>query len=85
MRIGSGIAQAALVYALTLFADSGQTVPFPARYRTWIVTRSHIAREGPNADFHHYYANPLALEGFTTGKFPIARCLWTRSASASPS
>jgi hypothetical protein len=68
MRSISG-ALAALVCALALFADSGQVVPFPAGYRTWTVTRSFIAREGPNAGFHHYYANPPALEGFTTGKF----------------
>ncbi|HLJ48051.1 MAG TPA: cytochrome P460 family protein [Bryobacteraceae bacterium] len=61
---------AALVCALPLLADSGQTVPYPAGYRTWAVTRSFITREGPNAGFHHYYANPQALEGFTTGKFP---------------
>jgi hypothetical protein len=34
------------------------------------VTRSFVTKEGPNAGFHHYYANPLALEGFTAGKFP---------------
>ena len=70
MRISSGIACAALVCALALLADSSQTVPFPAGYRTWTVTRSFIAAEGPNAGFHHYYANPQALEGFTAGKFP---------------
>jgi len=70
MRINSRIAFAALVCALALWADSGQTVPFPAGFRTWPVTRSFIAKEGPNAGFHHYYANPQALEGFTTGKFP---------------
>jgi hypothetical protein len=70
MRISSGIAFTALICALALLADSGQTVPFPAAYRTWAVTRSFIAEEGPNTGFHHYYANPQALEGFTTGKFP---------------
>ena len=70
MRISSGIAFAALVCAFFLLADSGQPVPFPAGYRNWTVTRSFIAKEGPNAGFHHYYANPQALEGFRTGKFP---------------
>ena len=70
MRLSGGIAFAVLVCALALFADSSQTVPFPAGYRTWAVTRSFIAKEGPNAGFHHYYANPQALEGFATGKFP---------------
>jgi hypothetical protein len=67
MRTISGIA---FVLSLALLADSGQTVPFPAGYRNWTVTRSFIAKEGPNAGFHHYYANPQALEGFTDGKFP---------------
>jgi hypothetical protein len=70
MKITSVIAFASLVCALALLADSGQTVPFPAGYRTWTVTRSFIAKEGPNAGFHHYYANPQALAGFTAGKFP---------------
>jgi hypothetical protein len=64
------IALSGLVGALALFADSSQAVPFPAGYRTWAVTRSFIAKDGPNAGFHHYYANPQALEGFATGKFP---------------
>jgi hypothetical protein len=70
MRFSSGIALAALGCALALLADSGQTVPFPAGYRTWTVTRSFIAKEGPNGGFHHYYANPQAMEGFMAGKFP---------------
>ncbi len=70
MKITMGIAFAALVCALTMSADSGQPVPFPAGYRTWTVTRSFISTEGPNAGFHHYYANPAALEGFAGGKFP---------------
>lgn len=68
MRISSGIAIAVLLCALALWADS--TVPYPAGYRTWAVTRSFIGKDGPNAGFHHYYANPQALEGFATGKFP---------------
>ena len=43
MRIGSGIALVTVACALALLADSGQTVPFPAGYRTWTVTRSFIA------------------------------------------
>src|SRR5580658_2437148 len=63
MRIICGIALAVLVCF-------GQSVPYPSGYRTWAVTRSFIAKDGPNAGFHHYYANPQALEGFATGKFP---------------
>jgi hypothetical protein len=61
------ISLAVLVCALALLADS--VVPFPAGYRTWTVTRSFIAKDGPNAGFHHYYANPQAVEGFGSGKF----------------
>jgi hypothetical protein len=70
MRFTSGFTLAALVFAFVLLADSSQTVPYPAGYRTWTVTRSFVAKEGPNTGFHHYYANSQALEGFTTGKFP---------------
>jgi Cytochrome P460 len=66
MRISSGF----VFCALALLADPGQNVPFPTGYRTWTVTRSFIEKEGSNSGFHHYYANPQALEGFTTGKFP---------------
>jgi hypothetical protein len=99
MRISRGIAFVALLCAVALLGDSGQTVAFPAAYRTWAVTRSFISNEGRNAGFHHYYANPQALEGFTTGKFPdgavIVMSVWKWinmkgvasrvSASASPS
>jgi hypothetical protein len=70
MRITRGFTLSALVFAFVLLADPDQTVPFPTAYRIWAVTRSFIAKEGPNAGFHHYYANAEALEGFTTGKFP---------------
>jgi hypothetical protein len=57
------------------FARAESTVPFPAEYRTWAVTRTlligpeskEFARSG---GLHHYYANESALEGFRTGKFP---------------
>lgn len=67
MRISGGIV--ALVCALALSAGSGEHVPFPAGYRSWAVTRSFILKDGTAAGFHHVYANPLALEGFTSGKF----------------
>ena len=59
-----------LAGAVYLFADSTPTVPYPADYRKWAVTRSFLAGpESTVAGFHHYYANEKALEGFTTGKF----------------
>lgn len=60
-----------LADAFCVFADSRVTVPFPADYRKWAVTRSFIAGPGTKgAGFHHYYANDKALEGFATGTFP---------------
>jgi len=58
-----------------LLADSAAAVPYPADFRSWAVTKSVVV--GPeskgfatNGGFHHYYANPTAVEGFRTGKFP---------------
>jgi hypothetical protein len=65
MRFSSGIALAALACSLALPADSGEVVPYPAGYRTWAVTRSFIAKEGPNSGFHHYDATDA-------GKDPVA-------------
>jgi hypothetical protein len=66
LLIAAGIASA---------GELGAPVPFPAEYRTWAVTRSLVV--GPenksfanNGGFHHYYANPKAMEGFRTGQFP---------------
>src|SRR5258708_2740895 len=60
-----------LAGAVYVFADSDAPVPFPSGYRKWAVTRSLVAGpESRNAGFHHYYANPNAVEGFATGKFP---------------
>ena len=70
MRITLGIVLTAVISAWMLSADSAQKVPFPTGYRTWAVTRSFVAKDGPSAGFHHFYANPQALEGFSSGKFP---------------
>jgi len=65
------MAAAVLAGALCVLADSSATVPFPADYRKWAVTKSFVASpESQTAGFHHYYANDKATEGFTTGKFP---------------
>jgi hypothetical protein len=56
-------------------APADSTVPFPAEYRTWAVTRTlligpeskELARSG---GLHHYYANGPALEGFRSSTFP---------------
>jgi hypothetical protein len=73
MRINKSFLMAVgiLAGAVYVFADSDPPVPFPSGYRKWAVTRSLVAGpENRNAGFHHYYANPNALEGFATGKFP---------------
>ena len=61
--------------AITCAADLTAPVPFPAEYRKWAVTRSIVVgleskSFAVNGGFHHYYANPQAMEGFRTGQFP---------------
>jgi hypothetical protein len=50
-------------------------VPYPAGYRSWPVVKSTLV--GPQSrlyavrgGFHHFYANPQAMEGYRTGTFP---------------
>ena len=60
-----------LASVFSVFADSSVTVPFPADFRKWAVTKSFITgTESKAAGFHHYYANDKAMAGFATGKFP---------------
>ncbi len=75
MRFSQMGARALLIVAGVAFAgDTGASIPFPAEYRKWAVTRSMVV--GPeaknfagNGGFHHYYANEKAVEGFRTGHF----------------
>ena len=54
---------------------SAPPVPYPADFREWAHVKSVLV--GPQAQaypteggIHHIYANPTALEGYRTGRFP---------------
>ena len=64
-----------VVFCLSLHADSGDPVPYPEGYRTWVHVKSTLV--GPqssgfsvNGGLHHYYANEKAMEGYRSGHFP---------------
>jgi hypothetical protein len=51
------------------------TVPYPQDYREWKHVKSMVIRQGHPlyASFggiHHLYANPAAVTGYATGRFP---------------
>lgn len=60
---------------ITLRAQEPARVPFPEKYRSWQLVKSIVV--GPECalfsargGIHHYYANPEAVVGYQTGKFP---------------
>lgn len=60
--------------APALSADAPQ-VPYPDGYRDWRHVKSMVIQPGHPLQesfggIHHLYANPLALQGYRTGKFP---------------
>jgi Cytochrome P460 len=64
---------AALAGASALAAD--EPVPYPTGYRDWTHVKSMVINQGhPLFDafggIHHIYANPRAVTGYRTGKFP---------------
>jgi len=68
-------AGAVLVAWAALAAAAGPVVDYPQGYRAW--THVKTALVGPASPsfkqvggFHHIYANPQAVEGYRTGKFP---------------
>ncbi len=51
------------------------TVPYPAGYRDWHHVKSMVIQDGHPlfaafGGIHHLYANPKAMIGYRTGKFP---------------
>jgi hypothetical protein len=61
--------------SVTLFAQEPAVVPFPETYRSWQLVKSIVV--GPQCalfssrgGIHNYYANPQAIVGYRTGKFP---------------
>lgn len=61
--------------SVTLRAQESARVPFPEAYRSWQLVKSIVV--GPECalfsargGIHNYYANPQAIVGYQTGKFP---------------
>ena len=64
-----------IVFAATA-AGNNQEVPFPEGYRAWHHVKSVVAGPGSKSfaseggKIFQFYANPPAVEGYRTGKFP---------------
>lgn len=57
------------------FAADTASVPYPEGYRDWRHVKSMVIHSGHPlyesfGGIHHLYANPRALKGYKTGKFP---------------
>jgi len=64
----------ALTAQLASAADE-PPVPYPAGYRDWRHVKSMVIQPGHAlheafGGIHHLYANPQAVQGYRTGKFP---------------
>ena len=66
---------AALTCSARTLARSDDPIRFPAEFREWAHVKSVLV--GPEAPsfpteggIHHIYANPKALDGYRTGRFP---------------
>lgn len=60
---------------VTVALAADPQVPFPSGYRDWHHVKSMVIEQGHPlfeafGGIHHLYANPLALEGYKTGRFP---------------
>lgn len=70
LMAGSGIVLAVMA------AGSSHEVPFPQGYRSWQHVKSVVAGPGSKSfaaeggKIFQFYANPAAIEGYRTGKFP---------------
>ena len=61
--------------AMAAIAAPAAEVPYPTNYRAWTHVKSMVIEPGHalHASFggiHHLYANPQAIEGYRTGRFP---------------
>src|ERR1044071_6955216 len=70
-------AAALLVIAFGITAaEKNPEVPFPDGYRSWQHVKSvvfgpgHKSFASEGGKIFHFYANPQAVEGYRTGKFP---------------
>jgi hypothetical protein len=56
-------------------ADDAPPVPYPEGYRDWRHVKSMVIQPGHAlfesfGGIHHLYANPAAVEGYRSGRFP---------------
>ena len=63
------------ITAATVALAAEPEVPYPAGYRDWHHVKSMVIEKGHPlfesfGGIHHLYANPKALEGYKSGKFP---------------
>ncbi|GMU71075.1 MAG: cytochrome P460 family protein [Burkholderiales bacterium] len=70
-----GVALAATLAAAPVLAADPPPVPYPAGYRSWTHVKTMQILEGHPlfASFggiHHLYANPKAMQGYRSGRFP---------------
>jgi hypothetical protein len=68
------VMSAAVITSSVLAADYA-AVPYPEGYRQWQHVKSMVIEPGHSlyqafGGIHHLYANPKAMEGYRTGKFP---------------
>ena len=66
---------ATLMSVVGATAAASADVEYPTGYRNWHHLKSMVIGEGHPlfaafGGIHHLYANPLALQGYKTGKFP---------------
>ena len=70
----SSIFLVAVLMNTAAFAES-TPVPYPSGYRSWHHVKSMIINPGHGlydafGGIHHLYANPAAMKGYQTGKWP---------------
>ncbi|MEO7996296.1 MAG: cytochrome P460 family protein [Gemmatimonadaceae bacterium] len=74
MRAAKYLAVLPIVVCLAFTSKAARDpdgVPFPEGYRSWVHISSAVDTSGPRgAGMHHIYANPQAMEGYRSGKFP---------------
>ena len=65
-------------------------VPYPAGYSNWHHVKSMVIDKGHPlyeafGGIHHLYANPKAVAGYKSGKFPDGAIIWKRNRPTMPS
>jgi len=75
VTIAIGCCLAATSGNAPVLAEAGR-IPFPSGYRDWTHVKSGLIEDPAHPAFarygglHHIYANPKAMTGYRTGKFP---------------